>query len=287
MSDKKCRVANTPKFNEIRKGDCIVYYAYPDRLILGLFQVTSNMKILENNEYYKNYVCYEIEAIQPTGNYLDLSKLKLAGQDKFDTFPNGILSEKFSTKKICVEISNKDYNKFKDSLNNKAYFADKEKSDNISIFFALLEFYGNRATSFVSLFVASIFGIVTLSAILQVIEYSINPIDYSIIPLLLSVGPFVGFSVAGYYTLEKYFYYGDLAEKIKSNCIERPHFLSLNEVLVKNTEEGELIGFIDYMHKGNNKQKKHPIKVAIDKKYALLSVYVIMLILLAIVVYWN
>lgn len=72
----------------------------------------------------------------------------------------------------------------------------------------LLEHYSSRAVAHASFFIASIFGIVTLSAIIQQLSGSMF--------LFLSMLLFFGFSYVGYFTMARFGYYADLAERLAS-----------------------------------------------------------------------
>jgi hypothetical protein len=91
---------------------------------------------------------------------------------------------------------------------------------------SLLDFYGDRATSFVSLFLASIFGLVTVSAITQAMLFSmvgqetIIPqlvyfrISLNAVFIILSAVLFIVFVVVALYTYNRYVLYADLSENL-------------------------------------------------------------------------
>jgi hypothetical protein len=269
----------TPAFNDISIGDKIFYYAYPEKTLVGLFEVISKKKFCTKEECHNGddpWAYYNIKPIEAITHFTDISKLSI-GEDKFDSFPNGLLSEKFDEFRGCKELSETDFLKLKYFNVTQKFDKVFSKENNVAIFSAVLEFYGNRATSFVSLFVASIFGIVTLSAIIQVIN--------SPTPVLISTIPYFIFSLAGFYTLQRFFYYVDLAEKVKTNCLEIPNYFDLNINSVFDSSTKESIGFSDYVVR--NAKRKPILKRILDYTIVFPLVYFATLLLLGIVVYWN
>ena len=82
----------------------------------------------------------------------------------------------------------------------KAFLKETEKNGEgkaetpVDVLSALLDFYADRASSFASLFVASIFGLVTLSAIIQ--NYAKGNFWWYMIGGI----PYILFVVSGYFT---------------------------------------------------------------------------------------
>jgi hypothetical protein len=95
---------------------------------------------------------------------------------------------------------------------------EMSNSDELSAKAALLDFYGNRAVSFASLFIASIFGLVTMVALFQAIGASGfssgEPIRWSLnfMALLVSGLAYVAFSYAAYYTFSMFSNYASVAD---------------------------------------------------------------------------
>jgi hypothetical protein len=85
---------------------------------------------------------------------------------------------------------------------------DTEK-DQSSIIGDLLAHYSSRAVAHASFFIASIFGLVTLSAIIQ-------QLSENVLFLILSMLLFFAFSYVGYFTMSRFGYYADLAERLAS-----------------------------------------------------------------------
>lgn len=75
-------------FNKIKKGDKIVYYAKGDMVIVGIFDVVSNMKYLESDPAWGEDVVYDIKPdIMPQEGYaLDFKALIDDPNCKFKLF---------------------------------------------------------------------------------------------------------------------------------------------------------------------------------------------------------
>jgi hypothetical protein len=81
---------------------------------------------------------------------------------------------------------------------------------------AILDFYSDRATSFASFFVASIFGLVTMLTIVQGINqggaYG-NPSYYGFL-IVISIVVYIVFAYAGRYIFKRFAHYADIADKL-------------------------------------------------------------------------
>lgn len=76
---------------------------------------------------------------------------------------------------------------------------------------ALLDFYSDRAVAHASFFVASIFGLITLLAVIAQLN---NNLKWFSIPLSWwSIPLFLVFSYVGYYTLARFGFHADIAQK--------------------------------------------------------------------------
>jgi hypothetical protein len=153
----------------------------------------------------------------------------------------------------------------------------------------LLDYYNSRAVSFASLLVASIFGLVTLSAIIQ-ITFGNATLEISLlIPLIMSLLLYLLFSVAGLYMLKSYSYYTALADKVKVQGLETPYFKDLKNITFPD-DKGLSTSLIDTFY---SEQKKHSLsfpKRYIQKyvntwKFKLL--FGVALTFLAVIIYWH
>jgi hypothetical protein len=121
------------------------------------------------------------------------------------------------------EYLNREKGKAESSHSNDSKTKSKaEKSTNdsshVPILCALLSFYSSKAVAHAGFFVASIFGLVTFSAIVQQLEVK------SIV--WFSTLLFLGFSYMGYYTLIKFDYYAVLSEELAKVGLRREKTLS-------------------------------------------------------------
>lgn len=78
---------------------------------------------------------------------------------------------------------------------------------------ALLDFYSDRAVSFSGVFLASLFGLLTMLSLVQGIKGSNS--ESTIFFVVLSLAPFSIFAIIGYVALRKFIYYADIADKIE------------------------------------------------------------------------
>ena len=92
----------------------------------------------------------------------------------------------------------------------------KDKKDDIANILtarsALLDFFSDRAGSFASFFVASIFGLATLLTIVQGIKRN-NPLEYGAL-IVVSFVVYVAFASAGYHTFKRFVHYADIADRL-------------------------------------------------------------------------
>jgi len=117
---------------------------------------------------------------------------------------------------------------------------------------ALLDLYGDRATSFVSLFLASIFGLVTISAIVQTMLFSMVEqvssqtwylqLSPNFFFIAVSMILFVVFVVVALYTYNRYTFYSDLSDKLtRSEMRSQAELDSLSVSLAKKDCDEKLL----------------------------------------------
>ena len=90
---------------------------------------------------------------------------------------------------------------------------DPGTSNKISARSALLDYYSDRAVSFSGFFLASIFGLLTMMALVQGIEC--NDVTIQSVFLILSVFPVFTFAYMGWYVMKRFSYYVEIANKIE------------------------------------------------------------------------
>ncbi len=312
----------TKSFGEIAYGDIIVYYAYDYKLVTGIFKKIRSGKEEKNSTYqllsddfcWSESIVHKIEpvALANGGKYVDMKKLIDDNKKKDSTHR---ISEETSAyletldtspelqKNICKVLSENDYIIIENALSDSEYLVDADNRDqmfknrfsgwriNPEVLSALLDFHNNRSTSFVSLFVASIFGIVTLSAIAQSIfgsniAYFASVMNF--LPVVLSAILYVAFAFAGAYTLDKFFFYADMASNIKY-CLEGPYYEELNKPLVHivKGDKSARIGLADFLKKRESQEQHSWKRNFLNLKYSFIILYVLVILILFSVVYWN
>lgn len=115
-----------PKFStfaEIKNGDLVVYYATKDYVVVGIFQVVSDIEYLPSDQHWKEIMVYRIKPIEtpPLGNYLDFKKLVKDPNVSFKMFPNKKNWGKYLQGKTCILLTERDYLTIKDVLSKNAY----------------------------------------------------------------------------------------------------------------------------------------------------------------------
>ena len=154
----------------------------------------------------------------------------------------------------------------------------------------LLDYYNSRSTSFASLVLASIFGLVTLSAIIQSMLTSSFPqgatfqFSNNLIPVGLSLILYILFSFAGFYTIKRYSHYAGIADEIKAAGLEQPFFTEL--VKIKPCTDNGSNSLIEYIEIINKKDANSWEKRLMHRSLFFPAVFVISLFVLGVIVYW-
>jgi len=117
------------QFAEIKKGDKVVYYATKNCVIVGIFDVVSDITYLEKDPYWNEIMVYSIRPAEmpPEGYYLDFRKLILSGTVKFDLFPESKKWYTYLQGKTCRKLTEHDYQIIKNNLKNPRYLIEKDK----------------------------------------------------------------------------------------------------------------------------------------------------------------
>jgi hypothetical protein len=117
------------QFAEIKKGDKIVYYASKNCVIVGIFDVVSDITYLEKDPYWNEIMVYSIRPAEmpPEGYYLDFKKLLFSETVKFDLFPKKEKWYTYLQGKTCRKLTEHDYQIIKNNLNNPEYLIEKDK----------------------------------------------------------------------------------------------------------------------------------------------------------------
>jgi len=110
-------------FAEIRRGDPIVYYATKDYVVVGIFQVVSDIEYLKNDEYWKEIMVYKIKplGLPPGGYFLDFKKFVTHPAVTLDLFPEKQNWGKYLQGKTCAVLSDKDYSMIESAISQDEY----------------------------------------------------------------------------------------------------------------------------------------------------------------------
>jgi len=111
------------KFGEIQKGDLVVYYATKDMVVVGIFEVVSDMKYLQNDPNWKEIMVYKIKPVESPilGNYLDFKKLVANPTVQFDMFPKKKNWGNYLQGQTCKLLTERDYLLIKGALSKNEY----------------------------------------------------------------------------------------------------------------------------------------------------------------------
>lgn len=111
------------KFQEIKKGDFIVYYATGDKVLVGIFEVTSDMSYLRDDEYWGESAVYELKpTITPTdGSFIDWKKVLFDQTLSFDLFADKENWTFKIWKHYIHPLSIKDFETIKKAILSKKY----------------------------------------------------------------------------------------------------------------------------------------------------------------------
>jgi len=149
----------------------------------------------------------------------------------------------------------------------------------VDVLSALLDFYADRATGFASLFVASIFGLVTLAAIIQ------NYLGNSPCWYFISGVPYFAFVLSGYYTWGRFRYWAGIASNLEFGL--RKQYKSEIEK-IQCLEESKKINLHDYIQEKHREQKNGYIKRMLDlNRDSFTVLYCILVIGLTLITYWD
>ncbi len=212
----------------------------------------------------------------------DNPKLKLA----IETQPN----------KVLVKLDEKLFPKLEITLSNPKYHIQlKEASGedgpngwkiDPDLLAGLLDYYNSRAVSFASLLVASIFGLITLSAIIQAITFKENfALSGLQVPIGISVFLYVLFSGAGLYMLQGYSYYTSMADKIKSEALQRPYFYDLKRLTIWDESNKRYTNLVETFCKAEREHGKSFPKNIVQHSSILKIIFIVSLALLALFLY--
>ena len=111
------------QFAEIKKGDRVIYYATKNNVVVGIFDIVSDIKYLANDSHWNEIMVYTIKPAEmpPDGYYLDFKKALLNKTARFDLFPKIEKWYAYLQGKTCRKLTDRDYLIIKDYLKKPEY----------------------------------------------------------------------------------------------------------------------------------------------------------------------
>lgn len=290
--DNEYAKRNFKEFCGISKNDKVVYTDRKNNIIIGLFTVTTDIcKVAKNDTYWPEWHVYgtklELPEQQIAGEYLNLRSF-LSVHSDFESMLNS---------ETCREINVEVYDEVRKAYSNfelykiKISEATGTKSPtgwqvNPDLLAGLLDYYNSRAVSFASLSVALIFGLVTLTAIIQQYFHEVQVSTSLLPPIIISIILYLLFSFAGGYLLNCYSYYTGMADKVNSEGIIRAYFKDLKNITIK--IDDSWTSLVDIIHK---EQRRHsnswPKSTLKEHSWLFKLLFGILIILLGLFSYWE
>lgn len=119
------------KFGEIQKGDLVVYYATKDKVVVGIFEVVSDIGYLRNDSHWKEIMIYKIKPFElpVTGKYLDFKKLVTDHTVQFDIFPKKKNWGNYLQGRTCLLLTNRDFLIVKNAISHDKYLRSTSEID--------------------------------------------------------------------------------------------------------------------------------------------------------------
>jgi hypothetical protein len=99
------------QFAHIQKGDKVIYYAAKDQVVVGIFDITSDMIHLSNDPVWKEMAVFKIEPFEmpPRDFYVNFSKALADSNTKLDLFPNSSCWYSYLQGKTVRKLTKHDY----------------------------------------------------------------------------------------------------------------------------------------------------------------------------------
>ncbi|MCW4005682.1 MAG: EVE domain-containing protein [Candidatus Bathyarchaeota archaeon] len=281
---------------KIKNGDIIVYYAKNDGVVVGLFKVISDAAPLRADKDGKEYRVHKIEPYVTFGKwtYLDFIKLLQRKEDsnlRSKLLP--VLSRKYYSEDQCQKLDEKEYLEIANALSDHTLRVKHNGPTgwkaNPDLLCGILDYYNSRATSFVSLLMASVFGLVTLSAIIQSLHsiFGASLTLFEQLILILAVLLYLLFALAGYYTLNSYAHYTGIADKVKQFGIDKPYYVDLKRIvnIESSRTKEENLAISDYISKRDTQRGNAVIKKIMKRSAVFPISYMVTISLLAIIAF--
>jgi len=117
-------------FGKIRRGDRIVYYATNDSLVIGIFQIASDILYIENDQHWGSDVAaFRIEPFKlpPNGYFLDFKALMRETRARFDMFPKREIWYSYLQGHSTKRMTSNDFRIVGKSLDQGRYLVPQER----------------------------------------------------------------------------------------------------------------------------------------------------------------
>jgi len=126
VKEKGLRTPKFAQFAEIQKGDKIVYYATRDKVVVGIFDVVSDMEYLANDPYWNEIIVFSIKPIDmpPEGYYLDFKKFIDDENVQLSLFPKKKIWARYLQGKTCRKLTQNDFEKMRSYLQKSNYLVE-------------------------------------------------------------------------------------------------------------------------------------------------------------------
>jgi len=127
-SRSRWRKPESVLFSKIRKGDQIVYYITKHSLVLGIFEVVSDMFWPEKDEHWSNVAAFRIKplTLPPQGCFFDFKKLVRNRQVTFDMFPKKEIWYNYLQGQTAKRITQRDFRQIERHLNDPKYLVPQK-----------------------------------------------------------------------------------------------------------------------------------------------------------------
>lgn len=154
--------------------------------------------------------------------------------------------------------------------------------DTVGVLSALLDYYSDRATSFASLFVASVFGLVTISAL--VYTNSANSLWYFIAGI-----PYFAFVFSGYYTWSRFRLYAGIAYNIEYHGLREPYEKEIEKIHydIELDKKGYKTDLYEDIRYKSLLARYQPVKKLLYVPHFFAALYSILILTLTIITFWN
>jgi hypothetical protein len=305
ITKSKLPIPKATLFTNIKAGDMVVYYVLGSKVVTGIFAVISNKESLGCDDIWQNteiFKLFKLEGLKDNC-FFDFKKFYNCNYSTSKPFDPFVMENNYPNIEVVIKLEDEDYEKIEEAISNPLYTKKIEiKEGNIGptgyvpdqqMMVGLLDYYNSRSTSFASLVVASIFGLVTLSAIIQsefskILDLSISS-SSDIGPIVISNILFILFAGAGYYTIKSYFFYAVISDKIKSYALETPYYSQLERTKWWEFKEGKFseTSLLFAIKSLTRKHGNTPIKKWMQKSYAMSGSFILSIVLLWVFIYWS